>query len=57
MVRRDPAEIQALLDESKATIATLQRLTARLEAFTDQLESDIERQEGGENDESSGSSR
>lgn len=57
MVRRDPAAIQELLDESKATIATLLRLTTRLEAFTDQLESDIERQEGGENDDGSGSSR
>lgn len=56
MVRRDPAAIQELLDESKATIATLLRLTTRLEAFTDQLESDIERQEGGESVEP-GSSR
>ena len=32
-----------LREETRQTVAALQRLTARLEAFTDQLEASIER--------------
>lgn len=36
---------QALLNESKQALTLLSALTARLEAFTDQLEQEIRRQD------------
>lgn len=58
MARRDQEEIQDLLAQSRETIATLMRLTTRLEMFTDQLESDLDKQrDGGEHDGSGGADR
>lgn len=49
MVTDDQARVEALQlrDETRASIASLQRLTARLEAFVDNLNAAIDRKTEG----------